>query len=82
MIPRSPPGRAEGGRGVSAGGLGVNQMRMLSPVKKGKFAAGGKGGQSSNLYCIWIKHQQFLVVFTEDGMRQMNYRFPGSQRKA
>ena len=82
MIPRSPPGRVEGGRGVSAGGLGVNQMRMLSPVKKGKFAAGGKGGQSSNLYCIRIKHQQFLVVFTEDGMRQMNYRFPGSQRKA
>ena len=51
-------------------------------MKKGKFVSGGSGGATCNLYCIRIKNHQFLVVFAEDGMRQMNYRFPATQRKA
>ena len=34
------------------------------------------------MYCIRVKNQSFLLVFGEDGLRQMNYRFPGTQRKA
>ena len=77
MIPLSPSARGTGGRGAQG-----NRERILSPVKKGKFVSGGSGGATCNLYCIRIKNHQFLVVFAEDGMRQMNYRFPGTQRKA
>ena len=37
MILCSIPGRAEGGKGGGGRGLGVDQMRMLSPVKKGSL---------------------------------------------
>ena len=67
---------------VSARGGGVRRQNMLSPVKKGKFVSSGSAGSVSNVYCIRIKNNHFLVVFSEDGMRQMNYRFPGTQRKA
>ena len=55
---------------------------FYEPCKKGKFVSSGSAGSLSNLYCIRIKNQNFLVVFAEDGIRQMNYRFPGTQRKA
>ena len=63
-------------------GGGGGRGHFMSPVKKGKFVSSGSGGSLSNLYCIRIKNQNFLVVFAEDGIRQMNYRFPGTQRKA
>ena len=55
---------------------------LTSPVKKGKFFSSGVGGSQSNLYLICVKNEDFLIVFAEDGLRQINYTFPGSQRKA
>ena len=74
MIPR--PSSSTPNRGRGGGSL------LTSPVKKGKFVSSGAGGSASNLYSIRIKNQNFLIVFAEDGLRQLNYSFPGSQRKA
>ena len=72
MLPLGAPAR-KGGAG---------HRNIMSPVKKGKFVNSGSAGSVSNVYCIRIKNNHFLDVFAEDGMRQMNYRFPGTQRKA
>ena len=55
---------------------------LTSPAKKGKCVSSGFGGSQSNLYSIRVKNKDFLIIFAEDGLRQMNYNFPGSQRKA
>ena len=49
---------------------------LTSPVKKGKFVSSGVGGSHSNLYSIRVKNEDFLIVFAEDGIRQMKYTFP------
>ena len=68
--------------GFPARGTGAGCQNMTSPVKKGKFVNSGSAGSVSNVYFICAKNDHVLVVFAEDGMRQMNYRFPGTQWKA
>ena len=64
--------------GFPARGPGSGHKNMMSPIKQGKFVSSGSAGSVSNVYCICIKNNQFLVVFAEDGIRQMNYRFHGT----
>ena len=47
------------------GNLG-SRRNFQSPVKKGRFVSSTSGGTTSNLYCIRVKNQHFLVVFAED----------------
>ena len=54
---------------------------IMSPIKRGKFVSRGVGGSQSNLHSVRVKNEDFLIVFAEDGLRQINYTFPRSQTK-
>ena len=48
--------------GAPARGGGAGHRNMMSPVKKGKLVNSGSAGSVSNVYCICIKNNHFLVI--------------------
>ena len=49
----------------------------MSPVKYGKFVRSGVIVSQSNMDSIFVKKEDFLVLFSDDGLRQLNYTFLG-----
>ena len=61
----------------------LSRLEYLYSRNKGNKREDTKNREdTNNVYSIRTKNENFLIVFAENGCRQENYFFPGSQRQA